>query len=127
MSKNLKPKENYKIRVGQNIRIWRDLKGIKQEDLARKIGITAAALSQIENNISNLTLNRLEDVADSLGIQPEQLFTPPPKILFSVNQLKVPDVFGQKNADSNNDLMGKIISIIETMQLILLQEVKQGK
>ena len=79
MSKNLKPKENYKIRVGQNIRIWRDLKGIKQEDLARKIGITAAALSQIENNISNLTLNRLEDVADSLGIQPEQLFTPPKK------------------------------------------------
>lgn len=81
MGKYLKQKADYKMQLGQNIRIWRDVKGIKQEDLAKKLGITAAALSQIENNITHLTLSRLEDLADIFGIKPEQLFTPPRNFL----------------------------------------------
>ena len=44
------------MRVGQNIRKWRDLKGIKQKDLAHMLGIKPPELSKIENDKAKLTL-----------------------------------------------------------------------
>ena len=39
MKENQKSFEN-KIKIGENIRVWRNLKGIKQAELAKKIGIS---------------------------------------------------------------------------------------
>jgi transcriptional regulator with XRE-family HTH domain len=103
MRKYLKPKAAYRIKIGQHIRMWRDLKGIKQHELADKIGITAAALSQIENDIAQLTLHRMEDIADALGLKPEQLFAGPHHLSNSE-----PGVV-------NKDLLHRIIVLMENM------------
>jgi len=84
MKKNNLP---YTIFIGANIRKWRELKGIKQEQLAQSLGITKAALSNIENNKTDISLHRLEDISLCLGLEvmklfinPIELILPPPPI-----------------------------------------------
>jgi transcriptional regulator with XRE-family HTH domain len=103
MRKHLKPKAEYRTRIGQHIRMWRDLKGIKQNELAGKIGITPAALSQIENDIAQLTLHRMEDIADALGLKPEQLFAGPHHLNST------------EPGTMNKDLLHRIVLLMENM------------
>jgi transcriptional regulator with XRE-family HTH domain len=72
---------SYQLLIGQNIRKWRMLKGVKQELLASNIGITKAALSNIENNKTAITLRRIEDIANSLDIEVMKLFSDPNDLL----------------------------------------------
>lgn len=75
------PNKQYKIKMGENILYWRKLKGLKQDDLAARIGISTAALSNIENGISKPDIERLEDIADALGIEVTQLLHNPQQML----------------------------------------------
>ena len=55
--------------VGKNIKLYREQKGIKQEVLAKEIGISKSRLSQIENgDCGELFLNRIEKIANFLGV-----------------------------------------------------------
>ena len=70
-----------RLQIGQNIRKWRELKGIKQEQLAIKLCITKGALSNIENDKTGITLHRIETIANSLGIETMKLFCDPLDLL----------------------------------------------
>lgn len=74
--KNFLSKE-YKIKIGGNIRKWRNLKGIKQKELATALDLSEAAISNIENNVTDITLSQLEDISVGLDISVEQLFNDP--------------------------------------------------
>ena len=50
------------------IRAWREYRQIKMGELAKKIGISPAYLSQIENGKRNPTLNTLKSIAIELKI-----------------------------------------------------------
>lgn len=102
MRKYIKPKTEYRLRIGRYIRLWRDLKGVKQQELANSIGITSAALSQIENDLAEITLHRVEDIADALGVKPEQLLAEP-QHLFSDHQAM------------NKELLNRIVVLMENM------------
>jgi len=76
--------KNYKLRpaesrfkVGVNIRKWRNMKEIKQKDLAVSLGLSEAAVSNIENDITNVTLTQLEDISTVLEVSMEQLLSDP--------------------------------------------------
>lgn len=77
-SKSFLSKE-YKLKIGGNIRKWRNLKGIKQKELALSLELSEAAISNIENNITDVTLSQLEDISLGLDVPVEQLFTDPQK------------------------------------------------
>ena len=66
-----------KLRVGGNVRKWRNLKGMKQKELANALHLSEAAMSNIENNITDVTLGQLEAISRALEIGLEQLFTDP--------------------------------------------------
>ena len=102
MRKYIKPKTEYRLRIGSHIRLWRDLKGIKQQELANTIGITSAALSQIENDLAEITLHRMEDIADALGVNPEQLLAGPQQLLMDQQAL-------------SKDLLHRIVVLMENM------------
>ena len=70
-------RENYTLKIGQNIRKWRELKSIKQEQLAIKLCITKGALSNIENDKTDIGLHRIEEIAKHLGIESMMLFKNP--------------------------------------------------
>lgn len=54
------------------IKAWREYKGFSQKELSKKIGITQAALSQLESRGTERK-STIEKLAKALGIEPEQL------------------------------------------------------
>lgn len=80
--------------IGQNIKKYRELKLIKQESLAKHLGITKGRMSQIENGLcAELTLSRLQKIADYLNVDLAVLLVTPnvdkgQQILLTRAQLK---------------------------------------
>lgn len=66
-----------RILVGLNVARLRREKALKQEPLADVAGFTQSYLSQIENGRVNLTLLRLNDLAQFFGVSPMELFRAP--------------------------------------------------
>ena len=61
---------------GDNIRKYRELKGLRQEDLALALGYkTKGAVNKIENNVTKLPQNKIKQCADILGIPVAKLFS----------------------------------------------------
>lgn len=55
------------------IRAWREYKNIKMNQLAKRVGISGAYLSQIENGKRNPTIETLKAIASALEIEPEMI------------------------------------------------------
>ncbi len=75
-----------RLKIGANIRKWRNIKDIKQKDLAAALRLSEAAISNIENDLTDVTLSQLEDISGTLDIPVEQLFSDPQETLsYSAN------------------------------------------
>jgi transcriptional regulator with XRE-family HTH domain len=72
-----KQNKEYKMKIGANVRKWRDLRGMKQKDLAELVNLKESAISNIENDITVPTIHQIEDIADALEINFFQLFSDP--------------------------------------------------
>lgn len=55
------------------VRAWREYKHIKMSELAKKVGISSAYLSQIENGKRNPTIDTLKAIAKELNIDIDML------------------------------------------------------
>lgn len=75
-------KKTFLKAVGTNIKKWRILKEIKQEELANRIGISKGALSLIESGKTNTSLGRIQEIARSLDISEKQLLFFDPTSIF---------------------------------------------
>jgi transcriptional regulator with XRE-family HTH domain len=61
--------------IGNNIRKLRILRGFKQADLAREVGVSKTTLSKIENDKQkNVNILRLQKIACCLKVKVTQLF-----------------------------------------------------
>ncbi|MGI8950094.1 MAG: helix-turn-helix domain-containing protein [Chitinophagaceae bacterium] len=98
--------------IGRNIKKWREFKGIKQDTLAQKLGITSAALSQIENGKSDISINRVEQIAEALEIDILLLLSNPQQ---AVNILHSPNSngIGVQHNNINADLLKILHSELE--------------
>jgi DNA-binding XRE family transcriptional regulator len=54
------------------VRAWREYLGLTQKEVAKRMGITQAALSQMESGETKLRKASLEKLAKALGISVEQ-------------------------------------------------------
>ena len=70
-----------RIKIGANIRKWRNIKEMKQKDLAHGLRMSEAAVSNLENDLTDITLSLLEDIAIVLDIEVEQLFSDPQEMV----------------------------------------------
>jgi transcriptional regulator with XRE-family HTH domain len=66
-----------RLKIGNNIRKWRGIKGIKQKDLAASMKLSEAAISNFENDLSDITLSQMEDISLILDVSVENLFSDP--------------------------------------------------
>jgi len=62
------------------IKEWRKHRRMTQESLAEKAGMTAGAISQMENGIINYTQPSLEAIADALGTSTGSLLSGEPQM-----------------------------------------------
>ena len=65
------------IRLGLNIGLLRKLRGLTQEELAKKAGISRSFLSAIEapNLVQSFSLEILYNISDALTIDPQDLIS----------------------------------------------------
>lgn len=68
------PKETYLKKIGQSIRKERTAKQIKQETLAKKVGLSKSEISRIENGKREIKVDMLREIALAIGIPPSSLY-----------------------------------------------------
>ena len=59
--------------LGEKIRLLREAKGLCQDELAKKVGLTRETISNIENNHRQIKAEELIRFADLLQISSDQL------------------------------------------------------
>lgn len=60
------------------VKQWRKFKGLTQEQLAERIGVTPGAISQLEMGRVRYTQNMLEALADEFGCKPGDILNVDP-------------------------------------------------
>jgi transcriptional regulator with XRE-family HTH domain/mannose-6-phosphate isomerase-like protein (cupin superfamily) len=65
------------VDLGPNIRARRTEHGLSLRELARRVGVSASALSQIENGHSRPSVDTLYELARQLGVTPDEIFFGP--------------------------------------------------
>jgi len=111
MIKKKKAVAAYRFRIGSHIRKWRNIKDIKQKDLANSLNLSEAAVSNIENDITNITVTQLEDISIALNVSIEQLLTDPQE---KFRNTHVPDDSATTpRFDPENELLHAVISSLE--------------
>ena len=65
---------NRSVDLGPNIRARRTEHGLSLRELARRVGVSASALSQIENGHSRPSVDTLYALARALGVTPDEIF-----------------------------------------------------
>ncbi len=71
----MKQQKSASFNFGQRIRALRVQRGLSQEELALRAGITPAYLGMVERGEKNPTLLTVEKVCNALGISLEQCFS----------------------------------------------------
>ena len=66
-----------RMRIGANIRKWRNIKEVKQKELASYLKISEASVSNLENDLTDITLSQLENISLALNVPLEKLFNDP--------------------------------------------------
>ena len=56
-------------RIGEKIRKIRELKGLKQSNLADKLGMTMNGYGKIERGETTITMERLEQISNALDMK----------------------------------------------------------
>jgi transcriptional regulator with XRE-family HTH domain len=79
--------------LARNVREARQKRGLAQEALALKVGLSATYVSQVESGSRNVTLETIQRLADGLGLPPWRL-------------MHDDEVAGEEKAESPN-LSGK--------------------
>ena len=67
-------KDERLIVFGQVIRRLREEKGISQEAFAGLVGIDRSYMGRIERGENNVTLTRIYQISEALGISPADIF-----------------------------------------------------
>jgi transcriptional regulator with XRE-family HTH domain len=96
-----KVRSNLKSEPRHFIKAWRLHRGLTQERLGERVGVTHGALSQLERGLTNYTQPMLEALADALQCEPRDLIVRDPKSeIWSVFDaiLKLPPVEQQRIA-----------------------------
>lgn len=65
-------------RVGQNLRAYREARGLSQEAFADVLGVHRTYMGGVERGERNLTLRSLERISECLDLDPLELVAPPP-------------------------------------------------
>ena len=113
----------YRFRIGSHIRKWRNIKDIKQKDLANSLNLSEAAVSNIENDVTNITVTQLEDISIALNVSIEQLLSDPQ------DKFRNPYIYAATGKDQqhypDNELLNAVIASMEKkdqqLQVIMQQ------
>ena len=108
-------------KIGGNLRKIREIKGIKQESVAKQLGITTNGYGKIERGESAINIDRLEQIANILGITAMDIMQFDESIIFNINTMSNSAPNGIVNnyslsAEERELLMAQIKSLNEIVE-----------
>lgn len=71
---NIPMNKNVKKKFGKNLRKYRKMKGLSQEDLSLELELDGSYIGKVENAKLNITIDKIISIADFLGIEVIDLF-----------------------------------------------------
>ena len=74
-------------KIGENLRKIREIKGIKQESVAKQLGLTTNGYGKIERGETSLNIKRLEEIAEILGINAMDIMQFDESVIFNINTM----------------------------------------
>jgi hypothetical protein len=74
-------------KIGDNLRKIREIKGIKQESVAKQLGLTTNGYGKIERGETSLNIKRLEEIAIILGVNALDIMQFDENIIFNINTM----------------------------------------
>lgn len=102
------------MQIGDNIRKIRDIKRLTQEDVAAKLNISQQAYGKIERNETKIDLERLQQIADALGVSTTDIQDFNEKNMF-INQ---PQIYSNTLQGINTGVNLTVHNHIETEQIL---------
>ena len=121
---------NANEQIGHNIKRWREFKEIKQELLAKRLKITSAALSQLENGKTDITVSRIEQIAEVLEIDFSLLLSSPQQIINICNSPNSANgAYNSQHNTINKELVETVQAELQKKneQISFLQNLVQSK
>jgi transcriptional regulator with XRE-family HTH domain len=70
--------------IGQKIKKLRELRNFTQSHMAEELGLSQSAYSKLELGETEITYNKLERVAEVLGMRPEEVISFNESMVFNV-------------------------------------------
>ncbi len=74
-------------KIGNSIRKIRELKGLKQESVATKLGLTTNGYGKIERGESQINLERLNQIADVFDVNPNDILNFDENIVYNFESM----------------------------------------
>jgi transcriptional regulator with XRE-family HTH domain len=111
---NTAKEPNTTYRIAEKIRKLREIKGYKQETMAKRMGLTTNGYGKIERGESSITLDRLEQIAQVLEVS-------------TLDILQFDDNFVYNITTMNNSATNGIVnnySLSEAERILMMQQIE---
>ena len=111
------------LQIGQKIKKLRELRNFTQSHMAEELGLSQSAYSKLELGETEITYNKLERVAEVLGMRPEEVISFNESMVFNVMHNQTGNGF----VINNNQLTEAERHLYEEQISILKEEVSYLK
>lgn len=98
-------------KIGNSLRKIREIKGLKQETVAKKLGLTTNGYGKIERGESNLNLDRLNQIADVFGISTQDILNFDESVIYNIQSMNNSAPHGTVNNFSLSEEERRILNI----------------
>lgn len=105
------------LKVGNKIKKLRELKNFSQEYMADRLGISQTQFSKMERDESEISINRLKEISDLLGMKMEDVLTFDEKYIFNAYD------HGQAAFNIYNQLINEQMQKLYEDKIKLLEEI----
>lgn len=90
-------------KVSENIKKFRELKGITREVIASELVMSVSGFSKIERGEIDLTLTKLDKIATVIGVSASQILNFDATTIFNVSNNKTVNSIGTDNNITNHN------------------------
>ncbi|MBK8568097.1 MAG: helix-turn-helix transcriptional regulator [Saprospiraceae bacterium] len=97
------------MKIGQKLRKIRQLRDMKQEDVAHELGIDTSIISKMENDRIDISMDMLEQLANVYGVDPVDILTIDDKIVIKIKEQQG----GTSNGVTINTMSDKMWALFE--------------
>ena len=110
------------MKTCEKIKFMRQLKHLKQEEIAEKLGMSVKGYSNIESGKTDLQMSRIEEIAEALNVDSLELLNFGEKnVYYQTAKIVKDDGVAQKNIINNAECKTQI----EKLQFIIEQKDKE--